>query len=413
MNGPGSMSGSSGVCCYPLCLPMRICLIVVYLFCTGYSLGQNVDPANEPDDRPRIGLALSGGGARGYSHIGVLKVFEEHNIPIDYIAGTSMGAMVGGLYGSGLSASEIEEILLPVDWVALYDDEPERRDRAYRRKEEDQRYILDFELGQKGFRLIVPKGLSSWRKLNFLLRSHLQPVAHINQFRDLPIPFKAMVTNIVTGESVAIDHGDLAVAIRASMSLPGMFAPQIIDGESYVDGGVVNNLPVDTVREMGADVVVAVDIGSRLRGEEGLNEIMDFSAQSKGLLARQVVEDMLSRADLVLSPELAGFGTLGFSARDTILRLGREETENKLALLKQHALSDDEYALHLLRRRARVSSPERAHYLKSVTIKGAERVDERVVRTRIHLRKGDVLDYGILHDDLDRVFGLGDFEWVD
>jgi len=394
-------------------MPMRIYLLAACLLCSGYSPGQAVELAGEPGDRPRVGLALSGGGARGYAHIGILRVLEEHNIPIDYIAGTSMGAMVGGFHAAGLSASEIEEILLPVDWVSLYDDEPARRDRAYRRKEEDQRYIFDFELGQKGPHLILPKGLSSWRKMNFLLRSNLQPVAHIKQFQDLPIPFKAMVANVVTGESVALEHGDLATAIRASMSLPGMFSPQVIEGESYVDGGVVNNLPVDTVREMGADVVIAVDIGTRLRGEEELNEIKDFSGQSKGFLARRVVEEMLSRADLVLAPELDGLGTLEFSERETILRLGREEAEMHLASLEPLALSDEAYHLHLQRRQARASSPEKTHYLKSITIRGAERVDERVVSSRIRLKEGDRLDYAILHADLDRIFGLGDFEWVD
>ena len=199
---------------------MRTCLLVVCLLCSSHSLGQNADPADESDNRPRIGLALSGGGARGYAHIGILKVFEEQNIPIDYVAGTSMGAMVGGLHAAGFSASEIEEILMPMDWISLYDDEPERRDRAYRRKEEDQRYIFDFELGQKGFHLIVPQGLSYWRKMNFLLRSHLQPVAHIKQFQDLPIPFKAMVTNIVTGESVALDPGSASISPSAASSRP-------------------------------------------------------------------------------------------------------------------------------------------------------------------------------------------------
>lgn len=392
---------------------VRLCLVVLCSFCSSYSLGQPADRGNEPDNRPRIGLALSGGGARGYAHIGILKVFEENNIPIDYIAGTSIGAMVGGFHASGMSASEIEEVLLQVDWASLYDDEPARRDRAYRRKEEDQRYILDFELGQEGFRLVIPKGLSSWRKMNFLLRSNLQPVAHIKQFEDLPIPFKAMVTDVVTGESVALDHGDLTGAIRASMSLPGLFAPQVIEGKSYVDGGIVNNLPVETVRAMGADVVIAVDIGSQLRGEDELNEIKDFSEQSRGFLARQVVEEMLSRADVILSPELSNVGTLAFTEREDILGLGREEAERNLVSLKPYALSDEDYARHLGRRLARVSTPEKANYLTSITIRGAERVDERVVRARIRLKEGDPLDYIVLHDDLDRIFGLGDFEWVD
>lgn len=392
---------------------LRTCLIVLCSLCPNGSLGQDVASGGEPDTRPKIGLALSGGGARGYAHIGILKVFEEQNIPIDYIAATSMGAMVGGFHATGLSASEIEEILLSLDWVSLYDDEPARRDRAYRRKEEDQRYILDFELGQKGPRLVVPKGLSSWRKMNFLLRSNLQPVAHIKQFQDLPIPFKAMVTDVVTGESVALDHGDLAATIRASMSLPGLFAPQVIEGKSYLDGGIVNNLPVDTVREMGADVVVAVDIGSQLRGEDELNEMKDFSGQSRGFLARQVVEEMLSRADVILSPDLGDLGPLAFSEREAILRLGQEEAEQKLASLRPYALSDEAYALHLRRRQARASFPEKANFLASIVIRGAERVDERVVRERIRLKEGDRLDYEILHDDLDRVFGLGDFEWVD
>ncbi|MEM8933740.1 MAG: patatin-like phospholipase family protein, partial [Acidobacteriota bacterium] len=201
--------------------------------------------AESTPERPKIGLALSGGGAKGCAHVGVLRVLEELQIPVDYIAGTSMGSIVGGLYASGMTVDELETMLVSVDWSDAFQDAPRREDLSFRRKEDDQRYLFDLELGLREGRLVWPTGLIGGQKLFYLLRTLTLPASGIDDFDRLPIPFRAVATDIETGEMVVLDHGDLARALRASMAIPGAFAAVDLDGRRLVDGGVVNNLPVD------------------------------------------------------------------------------------------------------------------------------------------------------------------------
>ena len=225
-----------------------------------------------------MGLALSGGGARGGAHVGVLKVLEELRIPVDYIAGTSMGAIVGGLYASGMSAAEVEEFLLTMDWEAVGEDRPPRRDRTYRRKEDDQRYVMDLEIGLDGFAL--PRGLRSGQRFTFELRRQVMPVVGVSDFSKLPVPFKAVAVDLETGDRVLLESGSLASAMRASMSIPGVFTPVELGGRLLVDGGIVANLPIDVVREMGADFVIAVNIGDQLRSRDQLGSMLAVTSQS-------------------------------------------------------------------------------------------------------------------------------------
>ncbi len=201
--------------------------------------------AEEPPARPRIGLALSGGGARGAAHVGVLKVLEEHRIPIDYIAGTSMGAIVGGLYASGLSAAELETIITTIDWTAAFSDFIPRTERSFRRKRDDDLYLVKNKPGIRGLDLLFPPGLLDGQKIDLLLKRHTLPVVGIRDFDSLGIPFRCVAADLATGEPVVIDRGDLALALRASMSIPIVFAPREIDGRLLVDGGIVRNLPVE------------------------------------------------------------------------------------------------------------------------------------------------------------------------
>ena len=369
-------------------------------------------PVSDPDasDRPLIGLALSGGGARGYAHIGVLQVFEELRVPVDFIAGTSMGSMVGGLYATGLSAEHIEDIMLPLVWPDLFDDEPARRERAYRRKEEDQRYVLDFEAGFRGGKLVLPRGLASGRKLKFFLRESTMPVTGIQDFDALPIPFRAVGTDLEKGNAVIIDQGDLSKAIRASMSLPGMFSPVVYGGQQLIDGGVVMNLPIDTVREMGADMVIAVDIGLPLRKLEEVKTLMDVSSQAMGVTSRKSVEEMLPRADLVLIPQIQTYGTLEFAAVAALIEHGRQEALAHRETLEKFSLSEADYA----RWRKQHAAPEyKPLPLHAIRFHGLSRVDPRTLAARIRQKKGDPFDMKQLGQDLDRIFGMGDFEWVD
>src|SRR5690606_24063595 len=212
------------------------------------------------EQRPRVGLVLSGGGARGAAHVGVLKVLDEMRVPVDAIAGTSMGAVVGGLYASGMSAVEIERLIQSLNWQDAFRDRPPREELGFRRKQDDRNFLVRYALGvtEEGFRL--PPGLIQGQKLEQLLRNATLPVATVNDFDELPIPFRAIATDLETGEAVLMQSGDLVSAMRASMSAPGVFAPVQRDGRLLVDGGLVENLPVQVARQMGVDVLIVVDV---------------------------------------------------------------------------------------------------------------------------------------------------------
>ncbi len=212
-----------------------------------------------PKKRLKIGVALEGGGALGLAHVGVLRWFEDHHIPIDYIAGTSMGGLVGGLYATGKSPAELKAIVHNQDWNAIIVGQGNYRDLSFRRKEDQQAFPNRLEVGLKhGFSL--PSGLNSGQGVSLLIDRETLPYTHTGSFDDLPIPFRCVATNLVTGKSFVFDHGSLAQALRATMSLPGVFAPVRDGNDVYVDGGLLGNLPTDVVRQMGADVVIAVHL---------------------------------------------------------------------------------------------------------------------------------------------------------
>ena len=223
--------------------------------------------------RPKVGLVLSGGGARGITHVGVLKVLHEMRIRIDYIAATSMGAIVGGLYASGMDPDTMQRHLAAVSWPTLLADSPPRVDVGFRRKEEEEAFPLGFELGYRDGEIKWFKGALSGTNLELFLHELTRHVDTIDNFDKLPIPFRAVATNMVNGKEVVFDRGLLYQAMRASMSVPGMFAPVESGGRVLGDGGLVNNLPVDVVRAMGADVVIAVNIGTPLRSRDELPSV--------------------------------------------------------------------------------------------------------------------------------------------
>jgi len=220
--------------------------------------------AEEAADHPKIGLALSGGGARGGAHVGVLKALEELGIQVDYIAGTSMGAIIGGLYASGYTADEIEVVLVETDWKTALTDSPARRDRTMRKKELESQFLIPYRLGFNKGKIQLPLGAIEGQHLDQIFQELFLPVIGIHDFDLLPIPFRAVATDLVSGEAVVLSSGSLPDVVRASMSVPAVFAPVKINGRLLVDGGMSNNLPVNIVRQMGADIVIAVDISSPL-----------------------------------------------------------------------------------------------------------------------------------------------------
>ncbi|OYV00319.1 MAG: patatin [Burkholderiales bacterium PBB5] len=265
--------------------------------------------------RPRIGLVLSGGGARGLAHVGVLKVLEELRVPVDVIAGTSMGAIVGGLYASGLRAEVLERELLKVRWGEVFASRVERRQLSQRRKEEDFEISPLVELGWRDGELRTPSAAVSSRGLESLLRRYTLPVRDVDQFDRLPIAFRAVATDMETGAAVVLDRGDLALALRSSMSVPGVFSPTEVDGRVLGDGGLVNNVPVDVARALGADRVIVVNIGTPLAPRKSLESAVGLTSQMINILTEQNVQRSLATLgaqDVLISPPLPGLSSGDF-----------------------------------------------------------------------------------------------------
>jgi len=256
-------------------------------------------------ERPKIGLALSGGGARGGAHIGVLKALEELNVPVDYIAGTSMGAIIGAFYASGYSPDQIETIISETNWVDAFSDQSDRRGMTMRKKELDADFLIPHRVGFNKGVIQLPLGVLEGQKLDQIFQKAFLPVKDVRNFDELPIPFHAVATNLVTGSEVVIVEGSLADAVRASMSIPGFFAPVVIDDLMLVDGGMANNLPVSVVREMGADIVIAVDLNHEIVSGKNMKPLLSAakpeeinSNEEPGLFSRWVGDYRLSMKDI-------------------------------------------------------------------------------------------------------------------
>jgi NTE family protein len=299
-----------------------LCLGLTAAVCSGPAAAQVSDA---PSVRPRVGLVLSGGGARGIAHVGVLKVLEEARVPVDLIVGTSMGAIIGGLYASGMSAAELEREILSIDWGNVFERREPRQLLSQRRKEEDFELSPVLELGFRDGEFRLPTGAVSTRDLEMLLRRYTLPTRHLATFDSLPTPFRAVATDMETGHPVVMDHGDLAAALRASMSVPGVFSPLEVDGRILGDGGLVNNLPVNVARRMGADVIIAVNIGTPLAGRETLGSLLGITSQMVNILTEQNVQAsmaLLTPADLLLLPPLGKLTSADFDRAQELVRIG-------------------------------------------------------------------------------------------
>ncbi len=372
-------------------------------------------PALADDDdagRLRVGLVLGGGGARGAAHIGVLRELERLRIPVDAIAGTSMGAIVGGLYATGMSAEELEALVASMDWAAALTDRSPREYLSFRRKQDDREFPMDFEVGVRDGGVVIPQGVIQGQKLDLILRELTLDASHISRFDELPIPFRAIATDIATGEAVVLDRGDLAMAIRASMSVPAAFAPVEIDGRVLVDGGIVGNLAIDVVRKMDVDVVIAVDVEFPLYPSEDLDSALTISEQILTILIRKETLrqiETLREDDVLIRPDLGLLGSTDFGSVAETIEPGVEATREQSARLEPLSLTEAAYREYLANR---VPRPAIGAQLAAVSVVHGGKLSPQVLETRLESAAGDPIVADRLAADARRLHGLQLYEKV-
>lgn len=380
-------------------------ILILFLLAAQPALGQE-----EPkEERPKIGLVLSGGGARGATHVGVLKALEELHVPIDYIAGTSMGSIVGALYATGKSPEEIENLLTTADWETIFTDKPPRRDLSFRKKQDDKRYLgTEAGIDRKGIKTGL--GLIVGQHLNVFLESLTLTAGKTEDFTKFPIPFGCVATDIITGEKVILKEGHLATALRASMSIPGVFTPVDWNGRLLVDGGLTDNLPVDVVREMGADIVIAVDISTPPMTRDELTSFMAVSSQMTRILMSKNLQESAKQADIFIKPDLKGFSNMDFVDAASLVPIGRDATASRAAELAKYAVKEEEHRAILARIRS--SQPSLPDKLGFVKFEGTDEKSLSLIKGKTSSKIGEPLDPEKVSRDLDRLFSIGDFQSV-
>ena len=357
-------------------------------------------------------LVLGGGGARGAAHIGVLEVLERERIPIDCVAGTSMGAAVGGLYAAGYAPREIATLLGEIDWKETFRDDPGRRDFSVRRKEADLALLVDFDFGLREGRIVAPRGAIQGQKMLLLLRRLTLPVWDVEDFDALPVPFRAVAANIATGDARVFASGDLATAIRASMSVPGVLAPIRVDGEMLVDGGIADNVPVEVARAMGATRLVVVDVSAELLPESELGSPLSIANQMiDALMTRQTRAQLATLAphDVLIEPELGAITSGAFHRIAEAIPLGVAAAEARLPALRALALDEAAWQAHLAARAKPRHDPPILAFLE---VRGARSRTAASVERRIGAVAGAPLDVAALERDLARAYGEGAYERI-
>lgn len=374
--------------------------------------------AESTQARPKIGLALGGGGAKGAAHIGVLKVLEEHKIPVDYIAGTSIGSVVGGMYASGLTVDEIQKIMLETPWGDGYSDRIPRESLPWRSKQQSDQFNIPLEVGVENNNLKIPSGLLYGQVATKLLRTAVSEHPNFDSFDNLAIPYRAIATDLATYKSVIIEGGSLITAMRASSSVPGVLAPEIIDGVFLVDGGITINLPVKVVRDMGADIIIAVDIGSDLLAKEELKntfevigQLTSFLTNSNTVLQRQ----LLMESDYLIKPDIHGLSTTDWS--NALLAFDRgqtaaQEQAEKLSLISLDSESYSQYLLKIKNHREQLAS--RANrVVTDIKLTKRSKVSDELILDRVSLKSGEKINAKQINDLVDRVYSLNEFQRVD
>ncbi len=383
--------------------------LVLFLFLTMIitPLAHAQDAVAPPPHRPRIGLALSGGGALGLAEIGVIQWMEEHHIPVDRVAGTSMGAIIGSMYASGMTPDEIEKFAEAIDWERAFLPEPTYRQIAFRRKQDRRNFQINAPLGLK-HGLNGPNGFNSGQEVGLLLDRIAFAYSGVSNFDDLPIPFRCVATDMTTGEVVVLSDGYLAQAVRASMAIPGVFTPVELKGRVLADGGMVQNVPVETVRSMDADAVIATELNLP-PGEAGqLQTLTGVLSRAIDVMITQNEHRSLALAQAKVTIDMAGYNVNDYSRIKDLAKLGYKSAEAQSAALLPYAIPDAEWQQYLKEREARKHPQPRK--IEAVTVVGADPDTNKRLEQRLEKKIDGSLNLKTLDTELTRIAGEGEFD---
>lgn len=369
-------------------------------------------------ERLKIGVVLSGGGAKGAAHVGVLKILEEHNIPVDYIAGTSIGAYVAGMYSLGYSASEVEAIMMGVDWDSGYSDTIPRNILSYRDKQLRDRYNIPLNIGYNEGQVRAPSGLLRGQTMSQLLRQSTDLVQQFGNFDDLAIPYRAVATDLETSLPVVISHGSMVKAMQASATVPGALQPAQIEGKLLVDGGIANNMPVDVVKAMGADIIIAVDIGSPLVKKDKLDSTIAVLDQLSNFLTNASTEKqklLLTDKDVLIRPAIDALSTTDFTIMPLALTLGKEAANGQLDKLSSMSVSPEEYAAYVEAKKAKgkLLMADVRHSVNEIVFDNQSKVSLNLLTETLNIKPGQAVSKDELNEALKRIYSLNKFERVD
>ncbi|MGA9854507.1 MAG: patatin-like phospholipase family protein [Gammaproteobacteria bacterium] len=357
-------------------------------------------------------MVLGGGGARAAAHIGVLEALAQLHIPVDCIAGTSGGAIIGGLYASGFTLQQLQATFLRPDLQASMANQHPRSLLNYQEKQYQLLYLLQVEFGYANGRFFFPEGLITGNDPQRILNVLTLATQPGTDFNKLPIPFRAVATDIDTGDEVVVDHGSLVAAMRASMSVPGVYAPVELDHHLLVDGGLVDNLPVDVARKMGADIVIAVDVSTPLSNPQSLDNVVGVSLQVIKLLGNQNVNQSIKSLkpdDVLIQPNLGDITAVDFNRAAEAIQIGKQAALKALASAHALQLSPQAYAEYQQQHRYIPHTPKTVDFIE---IHGNYRIPTAMIRNHMSTHVGQAWSFSQIGRDLENLYRLGYFRWV-
>ncbi|MCT4614329.1 MAG: patatin-like phospholipase family protein [Marinifilaceae bacterium] len=389
-------------------ITLKSLLLLLLFFFTNNIFSQDSITNNTIKKRPKIGLVLSGGGAKGFAHIGVLKIIDKLGIPIDYIAGTSMGSIIGGLYSIGYTAEQIEQFVIEKNWDQVLSDNVSREYVPIYEKDYYERYILSIPIKPKGIQF--PKGIVQGQNIINIFEELTTDYHKESNFREFPIPFVCIATDLESGKPVVLDKGYLADALRASMAIPTFFSPIEIDGKLLADGGMVNNFPVKEVVDMGADIVIGVDVQSGPKTKRELNSFIDIINQTVTLMSLNEFKRNIDYVDIYIKPDIGEYSVGSFSNAKELIEQGEKKAIENIDIFKN---LKNKYQFNYKREETIKHPDERKFLIKEITANENKKIRHSIIRGKFNSKLPDSLDFKHIRKSINRIYGSNSFKQVD